>query len=371
MNYTISELYNDIKKTLPHKKYIVCAQVSQAKLSNGNLYLSLKDDKSIIKSIIWKTKINNISINDGDKITVEGTLDIYSTYGTINFIIDKILENNGIGYLQLEYERIKNEFQSKGYFDKKLTIPKIIKKILILTSATGAAIHDFLFNLEKNKSNIEYIIKDVAVQGSDCPNSICKILDKYILDTDFDLIVISRGGGSYEDLFGFSNEKLIESVYNFKNTQKVPIISAIGHQIDNPLLDFVADKSCPTPSLASQFIIDHNKEYINNLVTYQNNIKNTLVQNLYNEQKKLNNYNNLLNNKFNELSNKLIEYKNNIYNELQNQKMKLKYFMDKLDSNTMYILDMENNKISSPEDLTCGDYFLIWNNSKFKITVEI
>jgi exodeoxyribonuclease VII large subunit len=184
------------------------------------------------------------------------------------------------------------------------------------------------------------------------------------------MIIITRGGGSYEDLFGFSNGTLIESVYQFKNTQNIPIISAIGHQIDNPLLDLVADKSCPTPSLASQFIIDHNRVYINKLVDYKNSTRNILLEQLYNEQKKLNNFNNILGIKFREFKVKVIEIKNKIYNELQSQKMKLKYFLDKLDNDAIFILDENSNKVSSPNDLKNGDYFLIWNNSKFKITIK-
>ena len=369
MNYTITQLYNDVKESLPNKKYTITAQISQTKLSNGHLYITLKDNTSIIKAIIWRSKINDIENKDGDKIMVEGTLDVYSSFGTINFIINKVLENNGIGHLQLEYDKIKKEFYSKGYFDKKLSLPHIIKKILILTSINGAAIHDFLFNLEKNKSNVEYIIKDISVQGVDCPKSICKILDKP-LDQEYDMIIITRGGGSYEDLFGFSNGTLIESVYQFKNTQNIPIISAIGHQVDNPLLDLVADKSCPTPSLASQFIIDHNRAYINKLVDYKNSTRNILLEKLYNEQKKLNNFNNILGIKFREFNVKVIEIKNKIYNELQSQKIRLKYFLDKLDNDTIFILDENNNKVSSPNDLKNGDYFLIWNSSKFKITIK-
>jgi exodeoxyribonuclease VII large subunit len=385
MNYTITQLYNDVKESLPNKKYTITAQISQTKLSNGHLYITLKDDTqtndmklfsgtqakdntSIIKAIIWRSKINDIEIKDGDKIMVEGTLDIYSTYGTINFIIDKVLENNGVGYLQIEYERIKKEFYGKGYFDKKLSLPNIIRKILILTSVNGAAIHDFLFNLQEHKANIEYIIQDVSVQGNDCPKSICKILDKK-LDQNYDIIIITRGGGSYEDLFGFSNEILIESVYHFKKN-KIPIISAIGHQVDNPLLDLVADKSCPTPSLASQFIIDHNRSYINKLLEYKKNTRNILLEKLYNEQNKLNNYNNILYNKFKEFNVKTIEIKNKIYNELESQKIKLKYFLDKLDNDIIFILDTNNNKISSPDNLKNGDYLLIWNSSKFKITIK-
>ena len=257
----ISKLCELVKNSLPNSKFKVTGEVSQPKVSQGHLYFTLKDNITSIKAIIWKTKYEKLKdkLLEGDKITVSGKLDYYGFTGTISFIIESILENEGIGELQKKYDLLKENYLKKGYFDKtkKISMPTVIKKILILTSSNGAAIHDFLFNLENNNAKINYEIIDVPVQGYDSPKIIANKLNELnTINLDYDLIIITRGGGSFQDLFGFSNKCIIESVYNFK---KIPILSAIGHQIDNPLLDLVADYSCPTPSLAAQFIVDTNK----------------------------------------------------------------------------------------------------------------
>ena len=290
----ISKLCELVKNSLPDTKFKVIGEVSQPKVSQGHLYFTLKDNNTSIKAIIWKTKYEKIKdkLNEGDKITVFGKLDYYGFTGTVSFIIDSILENEGIGELQKEYELLKESYLKKGYFDKekKLPIPKVIKKILILTSSNGAAIHDFLFNLENNGSKINYNIIDVPVQGQDSPKIIASKLDELnMTELDYDLIIITRGGGSFQDLFGFSDKYIIESVYNFN---KIPILSAIGHQIDNPLLDLVADCSCPTPSLAAQFIVDINRKYITDYYNIKEDIKNSIVSNIFNYQRELNILNN-------------------------------------------------------------------------------
>ena len=190
-------------------------------------------------------------------------LDYYSMGGNINLIVDNITTNDEKGELYIKYEKIKEDFINKGYFNqsnKNIVLPPIIKNILIITSANGAALQDFLYNMGNNNMNVNYEVIDVVVQGLSCPKNICIELEK--LDKIYDLVIITRGGGSFEDLFGFSQPELIETV-NQLRFKIPPILSAIGHMVDNPLLDLVADFSAPTPSLAAQFIVDHNKKYIN------------------------------------------------------------------------------------------------------------
>jgi len=368
----ISKLCELVKNSLPDTKFKVIGEVSQPKVSQGHLYFTLKDNNTSIKAIIWKTKYEKIKdkLNEGDKITVFGKLDYYGFTGTVSFIIDSILENEGIGELQKEYELLKESYLKKGYFDKekKLPIPKVIKKILILTSSNGAAIHDFLFNLENNGSKINYNIIDVPVQGQDSPKIIASKLDELnMTELDYDLIIITRGGGSFQDLFGFSDKYIIESVYNFN---KIPILSAIGHQIDNPLLDLVADCSCPTPSLAAQFIVDINRKYITDYYNIKEDIKNSIVSNIFNYQRELNILNNQLKNQFDEFHNLLYKFNNEIITELNNKKIKLEYMQKNLDDPSIKLLDNNYNKIESSNDINKNDtYILRWNNQDFKIKI--
>jgi len=372
MNETlnITKLCEILKDSLPSSKYKVTGEVSQAKVSQGHLYLTLKDNTSTIKAIIWKSKYDKMKnkINDGDKIKVYGKLDYYGFTGTISLIIDSIIENEGIGELQQKYEILKEKFKLKGYFDNniKLKLPQYIKKILIITSQTGAAIHDFLFNLENNKSKIIYDIIDVPVQGIDSPKIISNIINELII-FDYDAIIITRGGGSFQDLFGFSNEILIETIYKFK---KIPIISAIGHQIDNPLLDLVADYSCPTPSLAAQFLVDINKDYLLRLMQQKNNFKENIIEILHTNKRQLIMYNTKLKESFNEIKNILSNFNNNIVSELNTKKIKLEYLLKSLDNPNIELYDLEYDKIIESKTIVKDNILIMrWNNQDFKIKI--
>jgi len=311
--FTVSELSEYLKSIVSNKKIKVTGEISQPKFSNGNIYFTLKDDANNLKSIIWKFKnINKELLIEGQKITMECKLDFYGGSGSLNLIVEKIITNDGYGELFIKYEKIKQEFNEKGYFlqSRKKQLPKFLKNILVITSENGAALQDFIYNLENNKSLINYDIIDVAVQGIDCPKNICNAL-KLIMDKQlhYDLVIIMRGGGSFSDLFGFSQPELIESIYNFN----LPILSAIGHQVDNPLLDLIADITTPTPSLAAQFIVDYNKKYINNLNSIKNNIKTSLLDTItYNR----NNYIKL-NEKLFITFNLLINLKNDLLNVIK------------------------------------------------------
>ena len=259
---TVSEFCNYVKDILPTKKFQVIGEINQLKNSHGHLFFTFKDNDTCLNATIWKSKADKININEGDKITVEGKLDYYSPSGKLNFIVDKVVLNDGIGDLIKKYQLIKESFEKKGYFniDNKKKLNPIIKNILLLTSETGAAYHDFLYGIENGGININIDLVDVIVQGNDCAKNIANELEKIKnSNKEYDLVVLTRGGGSFQDLFGFSQPELIEALYKFN----LPTLSAIGHQIDNPLSDLVCDYNTPTPSLAAQFIVDHNKKYFN------------------------------------------------------------------------------------------------------------
>ena len=275
--YTVTQFCNFVKNVLPNKKFSVIGEINQLKNSHGHLFFTFKDNENCLSATIWKSRAEQIKANlkEGDKVTVEGRLDFYSATGKLNFIVDKILTNEGLGDLQKKYDAIKDDFQKKGYFDnsRKRKLEGPIKDILVLTSETGAAYHDFVFGLENGKSKVNVNLIDVIVQGIDCPKNICiemeKIKNKKM---KYDLVVLTRGGGSFQDLFGFSQSELIESIYDFH----LPVLSAIGHQVDNPLSDLVSDYTTPTPSLAAQFIVDYNRSYLKNKLKLPGDLQNKL-----------------------------------------------------------------------------------------------
>ena len=374
--FTVSELANYLKSMISNNKIKVIGEVSQPVIRGGHLYFSLKDESSNIKSIVWKSKnINKESISEGQKLTLECKTDFYGGNGSVNLIVDKIIIQEGSGELFIKYEKIKQDFLSKGYFDKsrKKQLPKIIKDILILTSENGAALQDFIYNLDNNKSLINYDIQDVKVQGIDCPRNICDHLDKLVKSkTIYDLIVITRGGGSFEELFGFSQPELIETIYNFH----LPVLSAIGHQVDNPLLDLIADVSAPTPSLAAQFIVDYNKKFINQLNDIRDEIKLDLLNELTDRQNMLSKLNERIYKFFNNLVTLKNECQNLLRNDIGELMIKLSILESKIqiDNNkNITLYSKSNKKISTNEELE--DYIgqiikLRWADKEFKIKIE-
>lgn len=257
----IYELCNIIKGSVPKTQFTVIGEVSGAKLYHQTLYFNLKDNMNLLNCILFSSKtIKNI--NNGDKIVCSGVIDYYSRNGKLSFKIDKIISIEGTGEMYKIYQEYMLQCESLGYFDKPKTKLKLpIKNVLFVTSKSGAAIQDIIYNLNINKSKVKYDICNVSVQGNNCPRDIIKELKYKDNLGDYDIIIITRGGGSFEDLIGFSHPKLIKFIYEFD----YPVLSAIGHMIDNPLLDKVANFNVPTPSLAAQFIIDHNKNYCTEL----------------------------------------------------------------------------------------------------------
>ncbi len=363
---SITELANLIRKHLPKERILVKGEVSQPKDSRGNLYLSLKDNNpSLIKSIIWKNKLDMFKskINEGDEITVEGNLDFYGGYGTMSFIINQLVKHEGEGEINALYLKIKEQFEKKGYFDnihkyKKL---EVIKKVLILTRDTGSVINDFNHNIEENNSKLKQDLIDVSVQGNNCPSDIIKVIENKSNEIDFDeydLIVIIRGGGSKEELFGFSKPELIESVFKFKDK---PILSAIGHKPDVSLLDLVADYSAPTPSLAAQYIIDINKKYISNMENQKEEIKNLLISDLNMYYRKLNR----INEKIMKFFLSFDEIKKNIFNKIVNSLNRKLLILSKLESN----IDIKINTLQIQMNLNNKNYVLASSNENFNKVV--
>jgi exodeoxyribonuclease VII large subunit len=372
--FTVSELTDYLKSVISNKKVKVTGEVSQPVIRGGHLYFSLKDDSSNIKSIVWKSKnINKDAISEGQKLTLECKLDFYGGNGTINLIVDKIITQEGSGELFIKYEKIKQDFMSAGYFDKsrKKQLPKNIKDILILTSESGAALQDFIYNLDNNKSLINYDIQDVKVQGVDCPKTICDQLEQLKkANSNYDLVVITRGGGSFEELFGFSQPELIESVYNFH----LPVLSAIGHQVDNPLLDLIADVSAPTPSLAAQFIVDYNKKFINGLEEIRDDVKSELLDEISEKQALLSKINEKIYRMFSSLVNLKNDCQNLIRSDIGNLMIKLSILESKVqvDSNkniSLYELKSENKILNSEELANLAGHILKlrWGDKEFKI----
>lgn len=370
---SVSTFCQTIKDILPHKKFTVQGQVNQLKNSQGHLYFTFKDNDHCINATIWKSKVISIKtpLKEGDKITVEGKLDFYALGGKLNFIIDKVLTNEGIGDLLQKYEQMKSNFTKLGYFSRpKKPLVHCIKNILLLTSETGAAYHDFIYGLNNANMKINITLRNVIVQGIDCAKNISIELES-IKDSmiPYDLVILTRGGGSFQDLFGFSEPELITTLYNFNVG---PTLSAIGHQIDNPLSDLVCDYSAPTPSLAAQFIVDHNRSYINNIKKAVSDLSNQLNIQLMNDMTKTST---LLDKVNNQLLRFERTYKQNILLELNSSLRRLEQLEAQLSIyETSNIILNARGKILKNRNMLLNykgkTMEIIWNGVIVKVNIE-
>jgi exodeoxyribonuclease VII large subunit len=249
---TLTELIKISIKTDIPKGLCVTGEISNFKISKNNIYFTLKDNESSINVAMWNhaPKIIKLDVADGKMVKLWGNLVIFGKSGSYNLNAYK-LELLGTGNLFLEYEKIKEHYSKLGYFndDIKKPLPNVINKIGVATAFGGAALQDFLYIIKKNSFIGTVYIKNCVVQGKDCPVSVASAIQE--LDTmNLDVIIITRGGGGYEDLCEFSNSKIIEALHNCKTCT----VSAIGHEIDFMLSDFVADIRAPTPSIAGQMV---------------------------------------------------------------------------------------------------------------------
>lgn len=252
--YKVSELVKNIKEFLELSfGYIkVVGEISGLKISPlGHIYFNLKENNSIINAVLFKNNIlnSNLVLEDGFEIVSYGKISTYLSKSNYQLIIESV-RINGSGQLQKILEDRKKKLKEEGLFDNKKHIIKHIKQVGIITSPTGAAIRDIEIQLKK-RLYIDVILFPSIVQGNEAEQNIIEGIGYFNnLDIKPDVIVITRGGGSFEDLMCFNSEKLAYSSFN----STIPIISAVGHEVDWTILDYVADLRLPTPTAVAEFI---------------------------------------------------------------------------------------------------------------------
>ena len=253
----------------------------------GHLYFTLKDENSRLSAVMFAGNASSLNFEptDGMKVLVVGRITVYEATGGYQIYVDS-LEQDGIGNLYLEYEKLKKKLLAEGLFDKsnKKPIPKYPKRIGIITAPTGAAIRDILSTIKRRYPLVETILFPALVQGVGAKESIVKQLE-VAQNYDLDVIICGRGGGSIEDLWAFNEEIVARSIYN----SKIPIISAVGHEIDFTIADYVADLRAPTPTGAAEMAVP-NLSDINNMLSQYNIRCNKAIFNIVNNYKsRLNN----------------------------------------------------------------------------------
>lgn len=273
--FTVSELTRRIKGVLETSftNVAVTGEISNFKRhSSGHIYFTLKDEGAQLSAVMWRGRSMNLFFTpqDGMKVIAIGNITVYEVRG--QYQIDVIqLQPLGIGELQLAFERLKQKLAAEGLFDAehKKTIPEYPERIGIVTSPTGAAIQDILNILSRRFPAVEVILYPVKVQGEGAAREIATAIQDFNKYGKIDVMIVGRGGGSLEDLWAFNEEIVARAIYN----SKIPVISAVGHEIDFTISDFVADLRAPTPSAAAELVVKHQTEIIEYLRNFCYNIE--------------------------------------------------------------------------------------------------
>ena len=341
---TVSQINKYIKYRLDNddnlKTVYLKGEISNFKNhTSGHLYFTLKDENSRILAVMFRrdaSKINFIP-KDGSNVLVVGKISLYEASGQYQIYVNEMIED-GVGNLYVEFEKLKKKLGEKGYFDEKYKkeIPKYPKRIGVITASTGAAIRDIITTINRRYTLAEIILFPCLVQGENAKEDIVKnikLADTYDLDT----IILGRGGGSIEDLWAFNEEIVADAIFK-ANT---PIISAVGHEIDFTISDFVSDLRAPTPTAAAELAVPNKEDLKALIMQYKQRISKNII-NILNMNKQrleyiLNSY--IIKNpetiyeakmqKVDILTEKLIMYMNNI---LDNKGYKFTSLLDKMEA---------------------------------------
>ena len=280
--YSVSDITHVVKMLIEENipAIWVEGEISNFKAHySGHLYFTLKDENAQLSAVMWKSRTSNLSftLEDGMLVQAYGNITLYEKSG--RYQIDIIeMQPAGRGRLQAEFERLKHKLEAEGLFDvsHKKSIPRYPNSIGIVTSETGAALQDILNILKRRAPQVNIILRPVKVQGEGAAREIAEGVRELNIYKNLDLIIVGRGGGSLEDLWAFNEEIVARAIYN----SEIPVIAAVGHEIDFTISDFVSDLRAPTPSAAAELAVPDRKELIENLlnlskqleVTYKNRI---------------------------------------------------------------------------------------------------
>lgn len=272
--YTVSEITRLIRLELEGKFPILWIEGEIAnftKAHSGHLYFTLKDEASAMNCVMWRSSARRVpfELEGGLQVICKGQISVYELKGQYQLLVEMI-EPKGKGALQLAFEQLKEKLMKEGLFDPsiKKKLPLLPKKVGVVTSPRGAAIIDIIRTLERRFARLHIMIYPVRVQGEGAADEIAEGIDYLGGLSDIDVIIVGRGGGSLEDLWAFNEEKVARAVFRCP----VPIISAVGHEIDFTIADFVADIRASTPSAAAEMVIEKEQSFLERIENLEKRI---------------------------------------------------------------------------------------------------
>ena len=368
---TVSQLNFYVKSVLdsdPRLNYVfLCGEISNLTdhYRSGHIYLSLKDNKSVIRAVMFAGNARNLKFKpmEGMKVICRGRVTLYEATGQYQYYIED-MQPDGIGALYQAYEQLKEKLQSKGLFDEshKKPIPYCPKTIGVITSPTGAAVQDIKNILTRRFPSVNIILCPVLVQGDNAAPQLVDAVNKLNEYDLCDTIIIGRGGGSIEDLWAFNDENLAYAIYN----SHIPVISAVGHETDFTICDFVSDLRAPTPSAGAELAVPDRNEILQNLDAQRQYLSSLM-------DKKLIENNNIIS----EMSTKLLSLSPDdkiakLYNDLDFLSQKYENNSNRIFQNTTNKIELLATKLESlnPVSTLKRGYSVVTNNDKTVTSVK-
>ena len=279
---TVSQINTYIKSVIDYDDNLKYIYVS-GEISNftnhyrtGHFYFTLKDEKAAIKAVMFRSAAERVrfSPENGMKVIIRGSVSVFERDGVYQLYCED-MQPDGMGALNLAFEQLKNKLAAEGLFseENKKPIPQMPQKIGVITSPTGAAVHDILSVLERRFPLAEVVFGPVAVQGEFASGQICEAINKFNSLNAADVLIVGRGGGSIEDLWAFNEEAVARAVF----ASDIPVISAVGHETDFTICDFVSDLRAPTPSAAAELCVPDYRDVLYTVDKYSESLNNTVL----------------------------------------------------------------------------------------------
>ena len=339
---TVSEVNNYLKRIIDNDFILnnlsVKGEISNLKYhSSGHIYFSLKDEGGKINCVMFRSKaiMLKLTLEEGMGVVIGGRASIYPQNGSIQLYCDTI-EQEGRGELYIKFERLKEKLSKEGYFDEELKkeIPKLPSRVGIVTSPTGAAIRDIINVSKRRNSLVDLVLYPAKVQGIGAYMEVIEGIKYFNRTKSVDVIIIGRGGGSIEDLWNFNEEELAKAIFK----SKIPIISAVGHEVDFTISDFVSDVRAATPSQGAEIAVPLQSD-IEDTIEYMNNRMGSIIANKLQLEK----------NKVDSLS-RILKL-NSPMSRIVNNYMIIEKLKERLNSNIVNKINIEKEKLSGLNNL--------------------
>lgn len=339
---TVSEVNNYLKRIIDNDFILnnlsVKGEISNLKYhSSGHIYFSLKDEGGKINCVMFRSKaiMLKLTLEEGMGVVIGGRASIYPQNGSIQLYCDTI-EQEGRGELYIKFERLKEKLSKEGYFDEELKkeIPKLPSRVGIVTSPTGAAIRDIINVSRRRNSLVDLVLYPAKVQGIGAYMEVIDGIKYFNRTKSVDVIIIGRGGGSIEELWNFNEEELAKAIFK----SKIPIISAVGHEVDFTISDFVSDARAATPSQGAEIAVPLQSD-IEDTIEYMNNRMGSIIANKLQLEK----------NKVDSLS-RILKL-NSPMSRIVNNYMIIEKLKERLNSNIVNKINIEKEKLSGLNNL--------------------